>query len=343
MALPVPWAMPPLKLKSAMRADELWYGSTLQAKVLRTFLTPLSWIYAFGWQIYLGLYRSGIKRVKEPHAPVVCIGNLTVGGSGKTPATLHTYDALLSMGREVVVSCSGYGAPHAEKAVLAPEGELDAAEWGDEAAMLRWLRPEMKLAVGRDRVLSAKLIHESHPDAVMLMDDGFQHLPLRKHLTVLLDDPQPANRRCLPAGPYREPIENRRRADVAIPGDFELCRGGLRLVDPRTMAEVSRPSGPIQALCALGRPERYLNDLGQSGFEVVRSWLLPDHDPLSAGNLLDAVDRALPLAVTAKDWVKLKHRPDIGVFNIWVALQEAHIEPAADFRELLHATLSNPR
>lgn len=326
-----------------MRAAELWFSPDPKAKLMRTALTPFSWLYAAGWQAYLGIYIAGLKKAKEAHAPVLCIGNLTVGGSGKTPVALHVYEILRSMDYEVVISCSGYGSPAADKARPALPGALSAQEWGDEAAMLRWLRPEIPLVVGRDRVKAASLVHFEKPKAVMLMDDGFQHLPLKKHFSIVLDDPKPANGRCLPAGPYREPRINRGRADLVIPGKFEVKWSPPEFVEPLHGAPIESPEKTIQVMCALGRPDRFLRSLDHAGYDVVAEYLLPDHDPLLAGNLLAAVDREIPLVVTAKDWVKLKDRADIGVFKIWVALSEARIEPSDAFRELLHATLTQIR
>ncbi|HVL40476.1 MAG TPA: tetraacyldisaccharide 4'-kinase, partial [Fimbriimonadaceae bacterium] len=219
-----------------MRAEEIWYGDGWKPAAVRTLLTPLSWLYTLGWQSYLGMYRLGLKRPQEPHRPVLCVGNLVVGGSGKSPLVLHLARLLRNLGQDVVVSASGYGSPRAAGASVAPDGPLDPAEWGDEPAMLRWLQPDLPIVVGRRRVLAAQLVARSWPGSVMLMDDGFQHLPLHKHLTLLLD-PDIPNSQTLPAGPYREPRVNRSRADLVLPGAFRVQRRSLRFVDPEDMSE----------------------------------------------------------------------------------------------------------
>lgn len=303
---------------------DLWESPRLGPRLVRAALTPLSWLYAAGWQTYLATYRWGLKRAAEPHRPVVCVGNLQAGGSGKSPLVRHLVDVLREMGREVVVSCSGYGAPHAEAASLAPDGPLDAARWGDEPAMLRDLVPDLPLVVGRRRVLAAELVHERRPHAVMLMDDGFQHLPLRKTISIVLDPEAPPNSRCLPAGPYREPRGNRKRADLVLPGRFRVVEEGPWLDEewpPRFVA-----------LCALGQPSRFLASLPRP---PVSTKVLPDHDPLTAGNLFDGMDPALPVVVTAKDWVKLRARTDLAGRRILVARHAVRVEPAAEFRAWL--------
>ena len=323
---------------------DLWESPAPSARLARAALTPLSWLYAGGWQAYLATYRLGFKREKEPHRPVLCVGNLQVGGSGKSPLVLHLAEVLREMGREVVVSCSGYGSPRAEAASLAPEGLLDATEWGDEPAMMRLIAPDLPLVVGRRRVLAAQKVHTSHPNAVMLMDDGFQHLPLRKTLSLVLDPPRPSNSRCLPAGPYREPRENRRRADEVLPGRFRVVEEGPWFEESSeiagdsssTVTPLERLPSRFAVLCGLGQPARFLESL--EGRPVVTR-ILPDHDPMTAGNLFDGMNPAVPVVVTAKDWVKLRTRPDLVGRRILLARHSVRVEPATEFRSWLEERL----
>jgi len=324
-----------------MRFDELWAAKTPTAAASRILLTPTSWLYAFGWQVYASVYRLGLKRAAEPHKPILCVGNLVVGGSGKTPATLAIAGLLQSMGESVVVGMSGYGSPHSEAAAVAPQGPLDAAEWGDEPAMVRWLAPEVPLIVGRRRVLAAELATKHFPGSVLLMDDGFQHLPLRKHLTLLIDPANPPNVRCLPAGPYREPRSNRCNADLVFGDKFAIERKPLRFVDPA--GKPSDAPKTANMLCAIGSPESFAESLAEAGVSVAGQVRGPDHDPLTAGNLFDGLDRSTALVVTAKDWVKLRSRSDLDERPILIALQDASIEPEADFRTWLGERLAQIR
>jgi tetraacyldisaccharide 4'-kinase len=312
-----------------MHVSEVWYGESTGAAVARALLAPASWLYSAGWQIYLTTYKLGFKKPKTPHVPVVCIGNLTVGGSGKTPLTIHVAELLMQSGYEVVISCSGYGSPAAEAARFAPDGPLSAKEWGDETAVIRWAIPEAPLIVGRRRVLAAELCRERYPRAVLLLDDGFQHLPLRKHLSIVIDPPTP-NHYCLPAGPYREPVRNRKRADLVVPGKMDLHGKITGFLEAKTGKRVGPPRSGW-AVCALGRPMAFLESLSRSGVEVVAASLLPDHDPLLAGNLFDSIPEGETIVVTAKDWVKLRERDDLGKRRILVAEYSAWIEPGIDF------------
>ncbi len=302
-------------------------------------LSPLSGLYALGWWAYQAVYAVGLKKAARPHRPVVCVGNLVVGGSGKTPTTLRVLDVLLGAGFPVVVSCSGYGAPRMHGASLAPPGELDAAEWGDEPAWFRWRRPDVPLVVGRDRVLAAETVQRELPSHVMLMDDGYQHLRLAPDVRILLDPPR-ANRLCLPAGPYREPSSTGRlRADAILPPDFAICRSETRLEGSDGVASV--PDGPCCALCALADPDRFLADLKGLGVDVRETRILPDHDRLDAGTLFDDLPPDMPVVMTAKDWVKLRRRPVSR--QVFIADYVVSIDPENEFRDWLLAKVTDAR
>lgn len=302
----------------------------------------MSALYAAGWLAYLGVYQLGLKRPKRPHHPVVCVGNLRVGGSGKSPVTLHVYDVLRSMGWEVVVSASGYGSPASESATLAPVGDLRAATWGDEPSMFRLAQPDMPLIVGRNRVRAAEICAAEFPHAVLLLDDGFQHLPLAKDITILLDSPSP-NNLCLPAGPYREPRRiGRRRASTVLPGTFQVQAEPLIFFEPRSgKVDSTESGGKVQLLCAIARPERFVEAVRLSGREVGRCAFAGDHDPLTTGNLLQRFDPDVPVAVTEKDWVKLRERTDLDRFRFLVARHRVRIVPDQAFADFLHGQLAS--
>jgi len=298
-------------------------------------LAPLSVLYAAGWTAYKAIYDLGWKKPFEPKIPVVTVGNVISGGAGKTPLTLTIERILREAGRKVVVSVSGYGSPRAEAATAAPPGVLDASVWGDEAAMIRYLRPETELIVGRDRVEAARIAESGDPGRILLMDDGFQHLRLRQRTTLVVD-PQPHNDFCLPAGPYREPRgSGLRRATLVLPGtEFRLVRSST------TMDLVHGPGarlgdGPVDVLCALARPYRFTASLEAEGLTIAEARYLPDHDKLDQPGLLRPFDPARPLLVTAKDWVKLRSRDDLAERTIYAAGYEIGIEPEEGFRDWL--------
>jgi tetraacyldisaccharide 4'-kinase len=299
---------------------------------------PLSALYASGWIIYEMLYRLGIKKPVRPHLPVVCVGNLIVGGAGKTPVTVFVTRTLQALGRKVAVSVSGYGSPRQDNAHAAPDGELDAREWGDEAALVRGKLPGVPLIVGRDRVTAAQICRDLHPDSVLLLDDGFQHLPLHKDVTILLDPPDLENRWCMPSGPYREPRSTgRMRATTVVPGKFKLSPP---MVSLRTVSgDTPEIETPVNAVCAIARPERFIDTIEHYGHRVAHEKLLQDHDDLRSKYLFEGLDPMLPVVVTEKDWTKLKHRTDLDDWTVIVAQYDVQIEPGDEFRDWLREKL----
>lgn len=320
-----------------MHWAEVWAGESGAARALRLALLPASWLYAGGWLGYLSVYRFGFKRPFRPHRPVVCVGNLRVGGSGKTPLTLHLADVLERAGHPVVLSLSGYGSPASEAATAVPDGPLDPSQWGDEPALVRSERPSLPLVVGRRRVLAARIVHERWPDRVMLMDDGFQHLPLHKDIAILLDPTAPPNPWCLPAGPYREPRSGGRRATMVLDPLGATNDTGYRLVRrPLTFEAMGSVrelavGDEVHALCAIGDPVRFFNDVEASGMVVMERTALPDHAPIPPRYLEASVASGRPLVVTAKDWVKLRPLAEAHGGLVHVARQETVVEPAHEF------------
>lgn len=319
-------------------SQSIWFGKSIGSAAIRYALVPLSLLYACGWRLYNLLYTLKVKRASHPHWAIVCIGNLTVGGSGKTPLVLHMIDLLRSIGREVVVSCSAYGSPAQHEARLAPEGELDPALWGDEPAMIRWLRPDVPILCGRNRVRAAEICAREYPSAVLLMDDGYQHLPLKKDIAIVIDDPDPANPFCLPAGPYRQPRSDSMRADLVVPLDWPTETIQTGFFDPDGPHR-NKIDGEAVLLCAIGSPEKFEKAMARQGLRIAHRVFLPDHDPLTAGTLFDNIPAELPIVVTPKDWVKLRKRSDLAGRKFYVATQEARFIEADKMALMLKRTL----
>lgn len=327
-----------------MTWPEIWYGKSLGAKTLRILLTPASWLYDMGWSGYRALYDLGLKKSTAPYAPILVIGNLTVGGSGKTPVTVFVAQVLRELGHSVVISASGYGGRRSAGASLAPEGNLDPSEWGDEPALLRLLLPDVPLIVGRARVKAAELMRDlaiDRPGAVLLLDDGFQHLPLRKTGAIVID-PLSDNTACLPAGPYREARRNLARADMVIGerSEFrvESAPLGFERLDELGSGKYHDMSGRgADVLCAVGRPQAFVESLREQGVHTRVVEALPDHATFHASHL----DRLRgPIIVTAKDAVKLSSMPETQGKDIYVARHSVTVQPADLFRKRLVEIIS---
>ncbi|MBL8061085.1 MAG: tetraacyldisaccharide 4'-kinase [Chthonomonas sp.] len=302
--------------------------------VVNVLCAPLSTLYFLGWSAYESLYRIGAKKPMDPAIPVIVVGNLTVGGMGKTPTTLAVCRLLKDIGYQAVISASGYGSPRAEAATIAPDGPLLASEWGDEPTLLRWLAPEFPIIVGRRRTLAAKLCAEHFPNAVMVMDDGYQHKPLRHHISIILDLEEVSNPLVLPAGPYREPRSHRTRADFLLPSYFKLMHHGTRFLNTEGQ-EIEFPPQDIQVLTAIAKPSRLVRTLDSLGFRTIRARHYPDHDKLTRDDLFSQFERTLPIVVTSKDWVKIRERHDLDGWDFEIAHYQVTVEPYEEFKRAL--------
>lgn len=316
----------------------LWRASDVQAVAVRSLLAPLGLLYSLGWTAYVGVYRLGWKRAYRARVPVVCVGAATVGGAGKSPVSLAVARILLEMGRPVVMGLSGYGGPRSVAAQIAPDGPLVAREWGDEPAMVRDLMAKTPMVVGRDRVLAAKLVEEAFPDSVLVMDDGFQHLPLAKSVSIVLDDPDEPNRMCLPAGPYREPSWTLSRASTVLPGEFRV---GVTPTRFRLAPEWSPvpPPALATAVLSVAKPERVLSSLTSCSIELHHVVTKPDHDRLDDARLLETLPKTMPIITTHKDWVKVRERPDHEQWTWMVVERDVWIAPDDAFRQWLQDRL----
>jgi len=266
-----------------------------------------------GWLVYAGVYSVGLKQRKKFPIPIVGVGNLEVGGLGKTPMSIEIARMLCSSGLKVAVSASGYGSPASQAATLAPAGELEPSRWGDEPALIRSKLPNVPLIVGRRRTLAAEIAVREGFDALVL-DDGFQHLPLGRAVDLLLYDPLAANRRCIPAGPMREPTIGARRATAVLIGseqgesvfglpDFRFRRRFTGLVSHSgEKVPLEWLMGrSVHAVCAIARPSRFFETLEDMGAILVSRVSFGDHDALNR-----ELPSGAPIVVTEKDAVKLR-------------------------------------
>lgn len=300
-----------------VRWESICYSDSALGRILSAALAPLGWIYAAGWGVYLGAYRLGLKRPVRVPIPIFCVGNLEVGGSGKTPLAIALADLLVEMGLRPAMSVSGYGSPASAGAALFPSNEpLQADRHGDEPALIRRKRPCLPLIIGRDRVVAARLASEFGAGSLVL-DDGFQHLPLNRTADLLVWQSDRMNKRCLPAGPLREPESGVRRAHALLVEDdgfapslnlpvFRYRRVLRGLVDLTTGKRVdpSDVAQPVVALSAIARPERFHKALASAGLNVTEILALPDHSRLDRLKLHPNAT----VVCTEKDAVKMTTR-----------------------------------
>lgn len=311
-------------------ADELqetWYGD--RSPPAWTF--PLAALYGGLAALRRALYRARIlRRVRLP-VPVVVVGNLTAGGTGKTPLTLALVEALRRRGWQPGVVSRGYGGTQREPALL--DAQPDPARFGDEPCLIR--ASGTPVAVGRDRSAAAALLVEAGCD-VVIADDGLQHYRLARDVEICVVDGERrfGNCRLLPAGPLREPLSRLRRVDFRVangaagPDEFPMRLDGgtaVALVDGEERPLASFAGTPVAAVAAIGHPDRFFESLRTQGLEV-DGHAFPDHHAFRASDL--AFAGARPLLMTDKDAIKCVRfaRPGWWRAPIRAELPEAFLE-----------------
>lgn len=266
--------------------------------------------------------------------PVVVVGNINVGGTGKTPVIIALCHALLSAGLKPVVISRGYGAQLDHSRVLRVDGQ--ATEFGDEPVLIS-RATGCPVVVGTDRVASVRLAVERQLGDVILSDDGLQHYRLARHYEIAVLDSRRrlGNGWCLPVGPLREPPSRLRQVDaVLINGPlFDapwLPLGKTHAVQLRpkhwrhVLSGREMPLAELEiagacAIAGIGNPERFFQTLRQLGFGG-DTYVFPDHHPFSSADLKDL--DASPLLMTEKDAVKVQSFAEP---HWWALVVEAEI------------------
>ena len=242
--------------------EALWYSESASAVAARRALAPLSSLFAAGVSLRRSLYDAGILRSRHAPAPVISVGGLSVGGSGKTPFVLWLAQRLRDEGRRPCIVTRGYGGNGAGTVPFLLDTNLAAdpravERAGDEAVLLA-LRSGAVVAVGADRLRACELAASQlagTPDApdLFLLDDGFQHRRLARDLDVVLVSGFEASQRLLPAGPLREGVSALSRADaVVVMGQGEAPFASRRDEAPRGPVAPSLPGWKGSSAAPLG-------------------------------------------------------------------------------------------
>lgn len=292
--------------------NSIWYGRSFVAVLLR----PLSWLYALVVGARRRAYAWGLFSTTKLPVPVVVVGNLTVGGTGKTPFVVWLVAQLAAAGHKPGVISRGYGRRGSAPRLV--DVDSSAGEAGDEPLLIR-RRTERPVAVGSDRVVAGRLLGTQAVD-IIVADDGLQHLALARDFEFVLIDGARGfgNGLMLPAGPLREPAGRLRHVDavVMVDGSNERSLAGRPVFQMRLVAEHIVPlAGPqdaklalaslagqrVHAVAGIGHPERFFRTLRAAGLDVAPH-AFPDHHDYTSADL--AFDDDLPILMTEKDAVK---------------------------------------
>ncbi len=299
---------------STQRRQGWWLWSMNPLSIL---LMPLSLLFYLGASLRRAGYRLGIIPSKRLPVTTVVVGNITLGGNGKTPIVVALYQLLKENGYNPAIVTRGYKSGHEKSVQLLHDGLTNNAV-GDEANMMSEVC-RCPIGVGANRVAAAQQILESFPDTdVILSDDGLQHYALKRDIEIAVCRYLSlGNGLMLPAGPLREPRNRLRQVDITINRDSDEVVESLgevwNLARPEQRRHIGSFKGQqVHALAGIGFPEIFFASLMQMGIEAIEHEF-PDHHEFNAEDLNLKPD--LPILVTHKDAVKLK---GFARANIWV-------------------------
>lgn len=295
----------------ADRLQRIWYGGETAPMWLRA-LVP---VYRGLRALSLAPYRLGWRKPERLPVPVIMVGNLTVGGSGKTPLVLALIEALRERGWRPGVISRGYRGTATAPMRVGRDSTPD--EVGDEPCLIH-RRSSVPVAVARKRIEAGRLLLGDGTNGidVLIADDGLQHVALARDIEIAVIDGERrfGNARLLPAGPLREPLA--RLATLA----FRVCNGGapeadeipmhlvgdavVALVDPASRQTLAAFAGQrAHAVAGIGNPSRFFDRLRAAGIDVI-AHPFPDHHAYVAADI--EFDDDLPVLMTEKDAIKCR-------------------------------------
>ncbi|MGH8123359.1 MAG: tetraacyldisaccharide 4'-kinase [Rudaea sp.] len=294
------------------KLQDIWYGGAPAPLILRALVPAYRALRA----LHRAPYALGWRQAQRLPVPVIVVGNITVGGTGKTPLVIALIEALRARGRNPGVVSRGYGGSAQSPVVL--DSSSSAAQCGDEPLLIHQATAA-PVAIGRDRVAAAQLLlaaHEGGTPAVdiIVADDGLQHYPLFRNVEICVIDGERrfGNGLLLPAGPLREPLS---RLDTVM---FRVCNGGaaqageipmhlfgdtvVAVSDSVTQKPLQDFAGQrVHAVAGIGNPMRFFALLHAAGIDAIEH-AFADHHPYQPHDL-DFGD-GLPVLMTEKDAIK---------------------------------------
>lgn len=309
------------------RLDHYWYNQNPVAWLL----LPLSLIYCFIASLRKQLFKLGVLSSRRVSVPVVIVGNISVGGTGKTPLLISLARHLCQQGLKPGIISRGY----AGKAISWPQIVAmcsDPVQVGDEPVMIA-RNTGCPVVVGPDRVKDVEVLLDKFDCNVILSDDGLQHYRLQRDIEIVVVDADRlfGNGFCLPAGPLREPEARLKSADMVIyhgaqaeKHAFVLDYDKLNSLNNGDQKTLDAFKGQkVHAIAGIGHPERFFSLLESRGIQLIRHHF-PDHYLYTANDL--KFNDALPILMTEKDAVKCAQ---LGVTNGWYLPVTAVLSAAA--------------
>ncbi len=323
-----------------MGLERHWY----RKDAVSWLLLPIGWMFCALTTVRRLCYRLGLKKSSTLAVPVIVVGNISVGGTGKTPLVAWLVKLLRGQGWRPGIVSRGYrGRASTWPQQVRPDS--DPRTVGDEAVMLAQIC-ECPVAAGPDRVQTASALLEYSGCDIIVSDDGLQHYALARDIELAVIDGirRFGNGWCLPAGPLREPRSRLQSVDFivcnGIPsrGEYAMRLRGdsaIALLQGETRPLRDFAGKPVHAVAGIGHPERFFSMLEKAGLEILRH-PFADHYAFEAGDLAFGDD--LPVLMTAKDAVKCHRFADARMWSVPVSAEiDEHLQSAL-LRRLQHIT-----
>jgi tetraacyldisaccharide 4'-kinase len=324
-----------------MRAliQKIWYESD---KTVLWFLYPLSWLYGFFFIVRKELYSIGLLPTKPIPVPLIVVGNITVGGTGKTPVVIALVSYLQSKGFQPGVVSRGYGG-NADDFPLLVSSQSPVSETGDEP-MLIFKRTGVPVVIDPNRSRAAQLLALDGACDVIVSDDGLQHVAMERDFEIIVIDGQRlfGNEKLLPVGPLREPITRLKYSDLFVLNSpntesityvqnllgfgnrqlvsLELKGEPIKTVGQKTMMNMLPIGERVHAVAAIGNPERFFSSLENLGFTIIRH-IFKDHYVYKESDF--EFDDDLSIIMTEKDAIKCA---DFENENLYFLPVSAHLD-----------------
>lgn len=297
-----------MKAKLIRWLEDHWY----KEMYISAWFMPLSMLYLDVMRFRRFLYRVGFKKSHRLPVPVIVVGNITVGGTGKTPLVIWLVDLLKQQGYNPGVISRGY-AGSAEDGLHVVKPESEAGKLGDEPVLIA-RRAACPVVVGVDRPAAARKLLADFDCDVVISDDGLQHHALQRDIEIVVIDGERrfGNGYCLPVGPLREPPERVKSVDLVVvntpkevlEGEYVMqCQGDflINLLSGERQPLSAWNGKDCHAIAGIGNPKRFFDQLSKAGLHC-QTHAFPDHHAFTAADL--HFKDAKPLIMTEKDAVK---------------------------------------
>ena len=320
--------------------QQYWYQPDVFSwsliSLLWALLWPLSWLFCFITVVRRKLYQLNIKKSYGSQVPVVVVGNIVVGGSGKTPLLISLCEYIKNNGFRPAVVSRGYGGSFTGVKQVAENDTADVV--GDEPLMI-FQRAEVPVVVGADRVAAVDYLLKNNHCDIVFSDDGLQHYRMKRDFEIAVVD---ASRRfgngfCLPAGPLRERVSRLKDVDMVVYNGSESvtpdqCSYQLQIVSLRRLNSnearslSSFTSRPVHAVAGIGHPARFFQQLRQNDVDVIEH-AYPDHHVYNQHDF-SGWDKDC-IVMTEKDAVKCCH---LSLADAWVVSVKAVFSNSLDIK-----------